>query len=46
MLPSTDDDLVTESANPYMQLTFSETTENTADITFVGVTAEDTDDES
>ena len=37
VLPSTDDDLVTESANPYMQLKFSETTENTADITFVGV---------
>ena len=31
------DELITESANPYLQLTFSETAENTADLTFVGV---------
>ena len=39
VLPSTDDDLVTESSNPYLQLIFGEAAENTAAITFVGVTA-------
>ena len=39
VLPSTADKLVTESPNPYLQLTFSETAENTAKITFVGVDA-------
>jgi hypothetical protein len=34
VLPSTDDDLVTESSNPYLQLIFGEAAENTAAITF------------
>ena len=40
-LPSTDDELITESANPYLQLTFSEAAENTADITFEAVDKDD-----
>ena len=41
-LPSTDDDeLVTESSNPYLQLTFSETSENTAEISFPDMTEDD-----
>ena len=43
VLPSTADKLVTESPNPYLQLTFSETAENTAKITFVGVDAVEAD---
>ncbi len=42
VLPSADGDLlVTESMNPYMQLTFSESAENSADITFVSLTGSD-----
>ena len=38
VLPSAGDDLVTESANPYLQLTFNEVAENTANLTFEAVT--------